>query len=384
MIAAVSRALERSPTIDEGWSSPDREDCARELIETAFAGESWVGAVRFAVTGSEANDLALSLCQAIQGRAPLITRERAYHGMVGLAREVTVQPQWHGGLQDNFGHVRPVPPSTEVRVLPFPTYSLGDGLNMQASTARDILAPAESTFDGAAAVIVDYCQGGRYSAPAYQDQVAQLARDHDVLWVADEVVTGFGKAGGWFNFQKGERRPDIVTLGKGMGAGTVPVAAVVLSKSVLEMMKGCSWQNYSALRAHPTAIAATRAFLKCVVDDDLVHRADELHPIIVQGMAEIIEKHPLVSHVDGRGLHWWVDLDEEVIRNSGFSHGPTASGLVTSAALRAGAMIPTSAERDALLLSLPLIIQTEQVEAILAALDYGLSFAERTMGIAEP
>src|SRR5207247_2248611 len=102
---------------------------------TAFAGEDWVGAVRFGVTGSEVNDLALSLCQAISGQRPFVTRERAYHGMVGLARDLTVQPQWHGGLSARGGGVRPVPPAVEVHVLPFPERSLGQGLQVTRDEA---------------------------------------------------------------------------------------------------------------------------------------------------------------------------------------------------------------------------------------------------------
>src|SRR5262245_45065240 len=85
VVEYVSRALHNSPTLDEGWSTGEREKAAEAILGTAFAGEDWVGAVRFGVTGSEVNDLALSLCQAISGQRPFVTRERAYHGMVGLA-----------------------------------------------------------------------------------------------------------------------------------------------------------------------------------------------------------------------------------------------------------------------------------------------------------
>ncbi len=109
MVDAIRRAA-TNPVVNDGWIWTDREEGARELFEIAFAGEeSWVGAVRFFISGSEANDLALSLAQAITGRAAIATRERAYHGMVGLARDVTVQPHWHGGLALHSGGSRPVP-----------------------------------------------------------------------------------------------------------------------------------------------------------------------------------------------------------------------------------------------------------------------------------
>ncbi|WP_323039380.1 aminotransferase class III-fold pyridoxal phosphate-dependent enzyme [Gemmobacter sp.] len=99
------------PAVSEGWAYRDRELAAEELIDTAFAGETdWVGAVRFGLSGSEINDLALSLAQALTGRAPIATRERAYHGITGLSRDVTVQPHWHGGLSLMSGGGAPLGP----------------------------------------------------------------------------------------------------------------------------------------------------------------------------------------------------------------------------------------------------------------------------------
>src|SRR5258708_6227173 len=95
LVAAV-RGASGSPALSEGWVWPGRQQAADDLLEHAFSGEEgWVGAVRFFTSASEANDQALSLAQALTGRAPLVTRERAYHGMAGLSREMNVQPQWH-------------------------------------------------------------------------------------------------------------------------------------------------------------------------------------------------------------------------------------------------------------------------------------------------
>jgi len=371
LVEAVAEAVRSSPTLDEGWVTADREAAADELLTTAFAGEnSWVGAVRFAVTGSEANDLALSLCQALTGRRPLVTRERGYHGTVGLARDVTVQSQWHGGLTGTDGAVRPVPRSVPVRALPFPAGKLGSGLTLSREAAREVLAAAGPLVHDAAAVIIDYSQGGRYAAPAYQDELAGMARAAGALWVADEVVTGFGKCGRWFNFQWGESRPDIVTLGKPMGGGVAPVAAVVVSRRVLDMMGDSAWQSYSALRAHPTAIAAARAFVRTVEEDNLVDRAHSLNSVIAARMAVLASRHPIVQRIDGLGLHWWIDLHP-----SAEETGPSSADRVAAAVLEAGVMVATSGEESAVLVTLPMIISDGQLETVLQALDHGLAAA---------
>jgi 4-aminobutyrate aminotransferase-like enzyme len=378
IVEAVRRAAGEAPCLDEGWATVSRETAAETLLGTAFAGEDWVGAVRFALTGSEANDLALSLCQALTGRVPLVTRERAYHGMVGLARDVTVQPQWHGGISDTTTDIRPVPRATEVRVLPFPTSRLGQGLQLTSGEAESILSHADDKLDQAAAVIVDYTQGGCYGAPSYQDVLARKARAAGVLWIADEVVTAFGKTGGghWFNFQRGRERPDIVTLGKPLGGGLLPVAAVVVSNDVLEQIGDGSWQTYSALRSNELGAAAATEVIRVIEEEDLIRRADELHDVILPYMSKLAD-HPAVGRIDGHGLHWWIEIGDEDWRTwTGVAESPDVTEAVVKRTLEAGAMVATSAERNVILITLPLIIRHEQVASLCEAVDEGLKAVE--------
>jgi 4-aminobutyrate aminotransferase-like enzyme len=381
IVEAVVSAARSSPTLDEGWSTQLREELVDELFGTALEGEDWVGAARFALTGSEANDLALSLSQALTGRRPVVTRERAYHGMVGLSRDVTVQPQWHGGLTSRSGGVRPVPRAAEVRTLPYPRTSLGDGLDYPAQAAAALLADADEALSDAAAVIVDYTQGGFYAAPTYQDVIARKARGQGTLWIADEVITGFGKSGDvWFNFQRGDERPDLVTLGKPFGGGLVPFAGVVVSRAVLDDIGDSAWQNYSSLRSNDIGAAAARAFIRVVDEDGLVKRAGHLHHRIAAGVRGLTERHPSITRADGRGLHWWIELGDQDWRDwRGDGEEPIAS-RVAAKVLDAGAFIATSAERSALIMTLAMVVSDEHVDAVLAALDHGLDFADRTLG----
>lgn len=379
MAAALVAAAEQSPVLDEGWQWPSRDQAARDLIEIAFAGEEeWVGAVRFAVTGSEANDIALSLAQALTERAPLVTRERAYHGMVGLARDMTVQPHWHGGLSYRAGGVSAVPRGVEVRVLPFPRGRLGDGLELTRDEAQQILAGSESIFDGAAAAIIDYSQGGNYAAPEYQDEVARMARRAGALWIADEVITGLGKGGGWMNFGRGEERPDMVTLGKGLGAGAAPVAAVVVSKAIAGVLDGALWQNYSTLRAHPLSVAAASAFLRVASEENLVERIDPQHDLLAAGMRELLDNHPSVERIDGRGIHWTVELYGDNWREwrADTEVAPIAS-RVAARILESGALVATSSERGSFYLSMSLVMEDSDLREVLDAIDEGLKVADR-------
>jgi len=373
------RAAIGAPALNEGWGWRDREDAAAELLDVAFAGEGeWVGAVRFFLSGSEANDAILSLAQALTGRTALATRERAYHGGSGLAREMTLQPHWHGGLTLAAGGVRPVPRSTLVHELPVPIGARAGGEAGRLPSREQLAAPLANT----AAVLLDYSQGGVYHVPEYQDLVAEVAREQGALWVADEVVTGFGRTGGWFAFQKGGARPDAVTLGKPLAAGAMPAAAVVLSKDLLARLEGTSWQSYSTFRSHPLMMPAIRAHLRISQRDGLARRAEDLDAVMLRRLAAIADSHPSVRRVDGRGLHWTIELHGPDWREwRGEEPEPLAS-RVASRALEAGALIATSGEQTSLFLAPPLIASDEELDAILAALDEGLAVADAELELA--
>ncbi len=377
LVAAVTGAA-GSPALNEGWIWPGRQQAADDLLELAFAGEQeWVGAIRFFTTASEANDQALSLAQALTGRAPLVTRERAYHGMVGLAREMTVQPQWHGGLSSAKGGFRPVPRLAEVRQLPAPACGV---LRSCAESGRcGCLPPADlaAALDGAAAVIIDYSQGGIYPSPPYQDQIAGAARQAGALWIADEVVTGLGRQGRWMTFQRGQARPDIVTLGKGLAGGMAPAGAVVLSRRVTGWLADQLWQTYSTFRGHPLTVAAISTTVRGIARENLVERAASLDPVLRSRLEQLAAAHPSVERVDGLGLHWTVELHGGDWRtwHSDTSQPPVADKVV-AAALDDGVLIATSAEQASVFVAPPLIVSDAEIEMILEALDHGLSVAD--------
>ncbi len=376
IVEAVRRAAD-APAVNEGWTWPEREVAAEALLETAFAGEEWVGAVRFFISAGEANDAVLALCQALTGRSPLVTRERAYHGGVGLSRDLTLQPQWHGGLSSASAVAAP-PRLAAVRELTCPR---GSRVSGEAGTPLDDdwRSRSRSRLVGAAAVLLDYSQGGTYHVPAFQDAVAELARQEEVLWVADETVTGFGRVGRWFQFQHASSRPDFVTLGKCMTAGGAAAGAVVVSRRVLELLEGASWQSYSTYRAHPVAMASLRAHLQVSEREGLVGRALELDKTMFERFSKLASEHPSIARVDGRGLHWTVELhgpDWRLWR--GQDPEPLAS-RVAAGALHAGALVATSGEQTSIFVAPPLVVDDAELDLIFHALDEGLDVADREL-----
>ncbi|MCK1389255.1 aspartate aminotransferase family protein [Bradyrhizobium sp. 1] len=380
MVEAIRRAAD-TPVVNEGWTWVGREQAADDLMSTAFKGEEdWVGAVRFCISGSEANDMALSLCQALTQRSALATRERAYHGITGLSRSMTVQPQWHGGLAVHAGGSKLPAPMAPVRVLPAPDGGIY-GAPANNSPPSEYLADAGRLLSDTAATIIDYTQGGIYYDGAYQDEVARCARQAGSYWIADEVVTGAGRAGRWFAFQGAESRPDIVTLGKSLGGGAAAVAAVVVSKDIVERLRGSSWQNYGTLRGHPISMAAVSAYLRVITDDKILEHVQKLERLFTRRLLAIAQKHPSVQRVAGQGLHWTVELHGPDWRTwrADTTEVPIAS-RVAERALEAGAVIGTSGEQTSLFLAPPLVISEREATLLLDALDHGLDIADAEHG----
>ncbi len=375
-MAAALRDAVALPMVSEGWSWQGRDEAAEQLFAFGLAGEEWAGALRFCLSGSEANDIALSLAQALTGRQALATRERAYHGTVGLSRDVTTQPHWHGGLAAP-GRSRLPFPNAPVHQLPAPDGALYESATGTGRAARLDFRDAPAMLAQSCAAIIDYSQGGFYHDAAYQDAVAALARQHGALWIADEVVTGLGRAGRGFAFQGGASRPDIVTLGKGLGGGSVAVAAVILSREVVEAMRGSAWQNYGTLRGHPLAMAAVSAYLRILEAEQVLGHVQAMERVCATRLLQIARRHPGVCRVAGQGLHWTIELHGPDWRQwrADSLEAPVASHIAARA-LELGAVIGTSGEQTSLFLAPPLVIAEAELERLLAILDESLALGD--------
>jgi 4-aminobutyrate aminotransferase-like enzyme len=374
-VTEAVRGAAAAPVLNEGWQWAERDEAAEDLINIAFAGEEWAAAVRFFISASEANDAALALCQALTGRAPLATRERAYHGGAGLSRDLTVQPQWHGGLSSAQAVAAP-PRLATVHELPAPRGARVTG-QADPTEGQEWTAGARDLLCGSAAVLLDYSQGGIYHSARYQDQVAALAREAGAYWIADETVTGFGRIGGWFQFQHGRARPDFVTLGKCMTAGGAPGGAVILSEEVVDRLAGTSWQSYSTYRAHPIAMAALRAHLHVSSRDKIYERALDLDGYMFAKLSEVAAQHPSVARVDGRGLHWTVELHGPDWRDWRGQEAEPLASRVVARALEAGALIATSGEQTSLFIAPPLVISETELDRVFDALHHGLTVSDQ-------
>jgi 4-aminobutyrate aminotransferase-like enzyme len=378
---AIARAA-RTVYINDGTGFAPRGQAAEDLLNVAFAGEDWAESVAFFVSASEAVDLGLLLSQELTGRAPLACRELAYHGAVGLARAVSVHPLWSASLASVHGGDTTSPIQiADVRRLPVPVCGLS-AVGSEHSCEETCLATAAEVVQDAAAVIMDYSQGAVVASAQYQDTLAAAASAAGALWIADETVTGFGRMGHGFAFQRGASRPDIVAMGKGLSGGSTAVGALVLSRRVVEMIDGRRWTTSSTFRGNPIAAAAISATMRVIADEGLPARAAALGPELGRDIRSIAARHACVERVVGEGLLWLITLKTPPEHTEGAWHGggstPLIGDVLQREALDHGVFIGVQSGQSVWIIP-PLIITRDELDKALEALEHGLLAVDRAL-----
>jgi putrescine aminotransferase len=259
---------------------------ASELAERVAALAPEAGSkVFFCSGGSDAVDSAVKLARRYwyelgrPEKTVVLSRTRAYHGVNGFGTSI-------GGIPPNREGFGPLPDSGQVEW-----------------DSADALAGAIDRL-GADRVAAFFCEpvigaGGVFPPPeGYLEQVRRICRERDVLFVADEVITGFGRCGTWFASERFGLEPDVLTCAKGITSGYLPLGAVVVSPRVAEpfFQPGVMWRHGYTYSGHAAACAAALANLDIIERERLVDRATELEHELVETLGALAE-HPRVREV---------------------------------------------------------------------------------------
>jgi adenosylmethionine-8-amino-7-oxononanoate aminotransferase len=261
-------------------------------------------AVFFTNGGSDSVDTAIKLARRYwqvlgqSQRTTVITREHAYHGMhIGGTSVAGIEANLNG---------------------------YGALLGGVERVAWDDATAVEKAIDGVGAehVAAFLCEpiigaGGVFFPPeGYLAEVRAICRERDVLFVSDEVISGFGRAGDWFASTRFDLAPDMVLCAKGLTSGYVPMGAVIVAPEVAEPFydgRAGMWRHGYTYSGHAGAAAAGVANLKIVEAEDLPGRARELESTLAQSLATLTSS-PLVSGVrTGAGLLGAVQLDRTAL-----------------------------------------------------------------------
>lgn len=320
--------------------------------------------VMFTCTGSEANDLALRVAQAVTGRTGLIVTRNAYHG-------VTM------ALADISPSLRPVT-AAHVRTIPAPRTPRGwTPADVARQFARDIeVAVASLRHDGfePAALMVDtvFASDGIFIDDNGVLQAgADAIRKAGGLFIADEVQGGFGRTGGhWWAFERDAGLvPDMVTLGKPMGAGH-PMGGLVLQAPLAEVF-GRSQRYFNTFGGNTVSVAVGRAVLEVIDRENLRTEAMVVGAHLRSGLEALATRHASIGDVRGSGLYVAVEL----VDPGHPDHAPDAalSQFLVNEMRREGVLISSCGEHANILkIRPPLTFKRAHAEIFLRALETAL------------
>ena len=273
-------------------------DYAERLLATMPAE---LGHAMFTCTGSEANDLAMRIARAHTKAEGLIVTRFAYHGVTASIAEASPSLGKFVQLGDA---VRTVPAPDSYRIAP------EDQGRAFANGVREAIADLNAHGMRPAALMVDtvFSSDGIFTdPPGFMAEAVEAVRDAGGVFIADEVQPGLGRTGDAFwGFQRHGVVPDIVTMGKPLGAGH-PLAGLAVRPEVLAAF-GRECRYFNTFGGNPVSMAAGMAVLDVVEREGLMANAQRVGSYLRARIAKLAERHALIGDVRGAGLFVGVEL----------------------------------------------------------------------------
>lgn len=256
-------------------------------------------------TGSEANDIALRMAQAVTGKTGVIATDHTYHGNTAAVSQLSTRMPPVGGYG---GHVRHVPAPDGYRPLggePGEAFT-----EAWATKLEEAIASLKASPFGFSALIIDpfFANEGFPDLPdGFLKRAADIVRREGGLLIADEVQPGFGRTGThMWGHQRAGIVPDIVTLGKPMGNGH-PIGGVVANAETLNAFRR-AFRYFNTFGGNPVSCAAAMAVLDVLEDEKLRDNARDVGAYALSGLSKLADKHSIIGNVRGSGLFFGAEL----------------------------------------------------------------------------
>ena len=357
LVDAAASQMQRLPYYNSFFKTSNQPVAAlsKKLAEITPDG---LNHVLYANSGSEANDTIIRLVRHYWGlkgqpeKRVIIGREFGYHGSTIMAASMGGMSGMHeqAAFEADFTHIRP----------PYGFLHQGNQTEAQfAESSAQLLADkiAEIGADKVAAFVAEPIQGaGGVIIPpkGYFDHIQKICKAHDILFIADEVITGFGRTGHWFGSELYDLKPDVMTLAKGLTSGYVPMSAVMVGDRIASTLieEGGEFYHGFTYSGHPVAAAVALANLQLIEEEGLVERvADDTGPYLAESLASLAD-HQLVGEVRSCGLLGCVELVADKNGPVHFQNTGAAGVIVRDHAIQGGLMV--RAVRDGMITSPPL------------------------------
>ena len=358
------------------FATPERLALAERLSSKWLPGN--MPGISFFGSGSEANEAAMRLARQYQlalgreSRWKIIGRDVSYNGTTLATLAVGGHDARRKGFEPMMQEM-PHAPACYCLRCPFgksyPTCEVACATELEAIIERE---GADTIAAFQAEPITGTSGGGLVPPDEYLPMIADICKRHDILLIADEVLTGFGRTGERMAVDHWGVQPDIIVLGKGMSGGYAAMSAVATQPHIPEAMTAAGISPmFHTYGGHPSQCAAADKVLEILDREQLVQRVQELGPVLEQKLKKLLD-NPNIVDVRGRGFLYGIEIvrDKESLEMF-----PAEAGItfrVMEATVARGVFTyfgGTGSVRDIINVSPPFIINEDEMDTIVTALD---------------
>jgi taurine--2-oxoglutarate transaminase len=372
--AAIAAQAAKLTTIAPQHANEARGEAATRLAALAPAG---MEKVFFTNGGADANENAIRMARLHTGRAKVLSFYRSYHGNTGAAITSTGDPRrWPNEFAT--GHVHFFGPylyrsafwaTTPEQECERALQHLEQVIQLEGPPT--IAAVLLETIVGTAGVLIP--------PPGYLAGVRELCDRYGIVYIADEVMCGFGRAGSWFAFEQHGVAPDLITFAKGSNSGYVPIGGVIIRDEIAATFDERVFPGGLTYSGHPLGCASIVATIDAMRAEGIVENAVRIGTeVLGPGLRELAGRHPVIGEVRGLAVFWALDLvanreTREMLAPYGGS-SPAMNALVAECKSR-GLMPFTNYNR--LHVVPPCTVTESEAKEGLAILDEALAVADR-------
>jgi taurine--2-oxoglutarate transaminase len=373
IVEAIREQAATLCTISPAIANGTRSEAAR-LIASHTPGD--LDRIFFTNGGADANEHAIRMARLHTGKHKVLSTYRSYHGGTQLAVSVTGDPRrWpsdHAG-QGTVHFFGPYLYRTQ-----FAATTQEEECERALSHLEQVIAlEGPSTIAAIVLESIPGTAGIMVPPPGYLRGVRELCDRYGIVFIADEVMAGFGRAGRWFAIEHGETVPDLLTFAKGVNSGYVPLGGVAISERIYHSFAERPYPGGLTYSGHPLACAAAVATIETMEDEKLVEQADALgREVLGPELHALAARHPWIGEVRGTGVFWALELVRD--RETREPLAPYGASSPEMTAILAGCTrrgLAPFANFNRIHIVPPLTTSVEEVREGLAILDQALTEA---------
>ena len=304
VVAAIAEQAQTLCTIAPATANLARGEAAKRIVDRAPDG---LNKVFFTNGGADAVENAIRMARLHTGRDKVLSTYRSYHGNTGAA--VVATGDWRR-VPNEFarGHVHFHGPYL-YRSEFWASTPEQECERALAHLERTIVAEGPASIAAILLESVPGTAGIMVPPPGYLAGVRALADKYGIVYIADEVMAGFGRTGTWFAFEPHDVVPDLIAFAKGVNSGYVPIGGVIISDAIAETFAHRVFPGGLTYSGHPLAAASVVAALDAMSEEGIVENAARVGAEVIGPELEALAAQlPIVGEVRGVGVFWAIEL----------------------------------------------------------------------------